>query len=369
MRILFLNQYFPPDPAPTGVLFEELAERLRECGHKVEFISAAQDYRVSQKSGGRMRREAAALIRILKAGFLARRPDLVISGSSPPCLLAAATMIAVRHRAASLHWAMDLYPELAVALGEISAGAMSRTIGALMRACYRRTNRVVALDDDMATRLSRFGVQPEIIRPWVFTPVLRQLATCPPGAQSHGAVWTWIYSGNLGRAHEWKTLLDAQALVEQATSTIRLRFQGGGPSWPAAQEYARELGLRNCEWLPYVAESELPASLLRCNACVVTQRPEAQGLLWPSKLGLVLSLPRPVVWVGPPDGAIVRQLRGQSHAGVFAPGAASELSRWLIARANDNSPVVSEAILDPFTHREEALHAWMTLVGDVANAG
>lgn len=369
MRILFLNQYFPPDPAPTGGLFGELAERLRERGHEIEFISAAQDYRVGQKSGGRMRREAAALFRILKAGFSARRPDLVISGSSPPCLLAVATLIAVRHRAASLHWAMDLYPELAVALGEISAGAMSRVIGALMHVCYRWTNRVVALDEDMAAHLSRFGIRPEIIRPWVFTPVLRQLAVCPPEEASNGAAWTWIYSGNLGRAHEWKTLLDAQALVEQSTSTIRLRFQGGGPSWPAAQEYARELGLRNCEWLPYVEEAQLPASLLGCNACVVTQRPEAQGLLWPSKLGLVLSLPRPVVWVGPPDGAIARQLRGLSHAGVFAPGAVSELSKWLIARANDNSPVMSEAILDPFTHREEALHAWMTLVGDVVDAG
>ena len=29
------------------------------------------------------------------------------------------------------------------------------------------------------------------------------------------AEWTWIYSGNLGRAHEWETLLRAQQLIEQ----------------------------------------------------------------------------------------------------------------------------------------------------------
>ena len=48
MRILFLNQYFPPDPAPTGVLLGELAERLREAGHVIDFISAAQEYRTGQ---------------------------------------------------------------------------------------------------------------------------------------------------------------------------------------------------------------------------------------------------------------------------------------------------------------------------------
>ena len=40
VRVLFLNQYFPPDPAPTGILLAEMAGALREAGHEVAFASS-----------------------------------------------------------------------------------------------------------------------------------------------------------------------------------------------------------------------------------------------------------------------------------------------------------------------------------------
>lgn len=310
-----------------------------------------------------MRREATALLQILRAGMGARRADVIVSGSSPPCLLIAATLIAARHRAISAHWAMDLYPELAVSLGEVRAGIMASGLHAMMRWCYRRTRHVVALDDDMARHLAHSGASAVVIRPWVFAPVVQHLRNLNLKSPLLGeGPWTWIYSGNLGRAHEWSTLLEAQALVERRTSGVRLRFQGGGPSWPLAQARARELGLKYCEWQPYVEESELPASLLRCDACVVTQRPEAQGLLWPSKLGLVLSLPRPLIWVGPPAGAIAQGLRQLPHTGIFAPGQVDELADWLVNQSTQRGAAPAEAALDPAAHRDGALKQWEELL-------
>ena len=357
MRFLFLNQYFPPDPAPTGALFGEIAEALREEGHSVDFVAARQDYRAGQKQGGRMIRELKALGRMLLDALRRPRADVVVSGTSPPCLLAVATLAARWHRARSVHWILDMYPEIAVALGEIPAGAMAGAIARVMRWGYRSAAAVVALDEDMAARVRRHGVEPALIRPWVFAPVLRRLAEARAECS---AEWTWIYSGNLGRAHEWETLLAAQAILEARGADVRLLFQGGGPSWPAAQARARELGLRRCAWRDYVAEAELPESLRRGAVLAVTQRPAAQGLLWPSKLGLVLSLPRAILWVGPPDGAIARLLRGNPHAGIFAPGQAAEVAEWLLARRQSPAPVAPA--LDAAAHREEALRAWKDLL-------
>ena len=115
MRVLFLNQYFPPDPAPTGVLLRELADELERAGHMVDFVAAREDYRAGQKKGGRMVREARALGRMLLDGLRRPRVDVVVSASSPPCLLVVATLVAAWHRARSVHWIMDLYPEIAVA--------------------------------------------------------------------------------------------------------------------------------------------------------------------------------------------------------------------------------------------------------------
>ncbi len=358
MRVLFLNQYFPPDAAPTGVLLRELADELERAGHTVDFVAAREDYRAGQQKGGRMLREAKALGRMLWDGVRRPRAQVVVSATSPPCLLVVATLVALWHRARSVHWIMDLYPEIAVALGEVRAGFLVRMIGQVMGWCYRRAARVVVLDADMAARLRVYGVESAVIRPWVFAPVLRQLAAA---RGERTGEWTWIYSGNLGRAHEWETLLQAQAILEKRGAGVRLLFQGGGPLRAAAQVRAGELGLRRCEWADYVEEEELPSSLLRCEVLAVTQLPAAQGLLWPSKLGLVMSLPRPILWVGPVDGAIAQTLRAFPHAGIFAPGEAGAVADWLLARKSGGAAVPVAAVFDPAVHRTGSLTEWTRL--------
>ncbi len=357
VRFLFLNQYFPPDPAPTGILFRELADALEADGHAVDFVAARQDYRAGQRKGGRLLREIWALLRMLGDSLFRKRPDVLISGTSPPCLLVVATLAAAWHRARSFHWIMDMYPEIAVALGEVPSGFLHTVLGGILRWCYRRCDGVVALDADMAAHARRHGIEPTIIRPWVAAPLLEILA------RAHGepaAEWTWIYSGNLGRAHEWETLLAAQSSLEAGGADIWLLFQGGGPAWPAAQARARKLGLKHCEWRPYVEAEELPASLLRGQVLAVTQLPAVQGLLWPSKLALLLGLPRPLLWIGPTDGAIAQMLRVLPHAGIFAPGDAAPLADWLRARRHSLTSRV--APLEPAAHRTAAIEAWKGLL-------
>lgn len=356
MRVLFLNQYFPPDPAPTGILFREIADELARLGHETDFVDAAQDYRAGQGGGGRMKRELAALRRMVRAGKSRPRADVVVSGTSPPCLAIFADRVARRHRARHIHWAMDVYPEIATALGEIRAGSLlAKFTGWLMGRAYRRCAHVVALDADMAAVLRRHRIEPQCIRPWVFKSILDRIGDDPALA----AEWTWIYSGNLGRAHDFETLLRAQQIIEQRGDDVRLLFQGGGPGFPLAKKRAAELGLRCCEFRDYAPEDDLRVSLLRCHALAVTQRPEARGLLWPSKLGLAMSLPRPLLFVGPTDGAIAGELRQFPHAATFAPGDAEGVARWLLAQRDSAPPA---AVADPVAHRAAALAAWLRLI-------
>ncbi len=359
VRFLFLNQYFPPDPAPTGLLFRELGDHLSALGHEVESIASGQNYR-ADKSRKRMVRETRALTSIFFRGLRARRPHVVISGTSPPCLLVAAALVAKWHRAKSVHWSMDLYPELALALGEMRPGILARCLESLMGWAYRRTDRVVALDEDMALHLQQYGVKAEVIAPWLPAPAAAE-ADLSTIHHPSSAIPAWIYSGNLGRAHEWTTLLEAQALLEKRGSPWRLIFQGGGTARPFAQARARELNLTRCEWKDYASENELRASLLACHAVVATQKPETRGLLWPSKLALLRDLPRPLIWVGSLEGAIARELRTWPHAGVFAPGQARELADWMERWQTGEKFKVSRAA-DAVGERAQALEKWALLL-------
>jgi glycosyltransferase involved in cell wall biosynthesis len=356
MHILFLNQYFPPDPAPTGILLREVADRLCDSGHTVDFVAARQDYRCGQQKGGRMRREMMALARMLFDALRRRRPDVVISATSPPCLLLVATIVAIWHRAKSIHWVMDMYPEIAVSLGEIREGGLSAMIRRFMGWCYRHAQAVVVVDKDMAVRLGEYGVDAQVVAPWVFSSVIEQVNRASAEPEEP---WTWIYSGNLGRAHEWETLLAAQAILEKRGAGIRLVFQGGGPARSAAEAKAAELGLRECVWKGYAEEAELPNTLRRAEVLAVTQLPAAQGLLWPSKMALILALPRPILWVGPTNGAIARELRPLPATGIFAPGEAEALADWLVAckSAGESRPAI-----DPGSVRKAALNYWREIV-------
>lgn len=353
MRILFLNQYFPPDPAPTGILLGEIAEAAVRAGHEVAFASSGQDYR-GAKRGSRLWREVRGLWTLFWTAARAGRVDAVVSATSPPLLVLPAALIAKWHGARHFHWLFDLYPDLAVVLGEMPGAAS--LLGGATRWAYGQADRVVVLDEDMAARVGaeRMAVMP----PWVLRPMLEARAAQLGTPRAAGAR-VWLYSGNLGRAHEWDTLLEAQRLLEAGGDSWTLVFQGAGPAWKGAQERARALGLRRCEWRPYVPEGELPASLLAAEVLVVTQRPETCGLLWPSKLALVKSLPRRILWVGPKDRAIGRELSQLAHAGVFEPGDAAGVARWVVEGAAPGDSFVPE---DPAAVRERGLREWISML-------
>jgi hypothetical protein len=78
-----------------------------------------------------------------------------------------------------------------------------------------------------------------------------------------------------------------------------------------------------------------------------------------------MSLPRPILWIGPTDGAIAAALRALPHAGIFAPGQAKAVADWLLARHAEGRAQITRTI-DPAAHRSEALAAMSRLVGDLA---
>src|SRR5262249_28990812 len=123
----------------------------------------------------------------------------------------------------------------------------------------------------------------------------------------------------------------------------------------------KELGLKQIEWRPYVPEGEVRSSLLEADCLVVTQKTEVCGMLWPSKLALMLSLPRQILFVGPVDGDIARSLRDLGHTGIFAPGDCEGIASWFIdiKRDTDTTPALA---IDAAEHRAESLAKWVELV-------
>ncbi len=381
MRVLLLNQFTPPEGAPTARLLGDLAGAFEREGWEVVCIGCGSGYQKGAKSGlGRLWRDLTANVKLLVAGLLAGRCDWVVCLSDPPGLPFTAAVVAAVRRARLAHWAMDVYPQVAVALGALRPGLISRAVRAAMRFSYRRAAVLTALDGDMRAVLEKTASRDDarVLPPW--PPAIPAVVEAPKSEASRpsAASRVWLYSGNLGRAHEFRDLLEAQRLLENEGAGWRLVFQGGGPGREAAMRYAAELGVRDCEWTGYAPEEELLGSLLWADALIATQKTAVAGLLWPSKLALMTLLDKPLLWVGSPDGQVARDLRascqrdagntpsrnglgyGPPRHGVFAPGDAAAIAAWLRGLPPADAAPSREAVTGRVAAvRERGLQLWV----------
>src|SRR5262245_50361444 len=111
-------------------------------------------------------------------------------------------------------WSQDIYPDLAVAFGLVTARhPVTRTLTALQAATYRRAARVVAISEGMARRLQSHGVPSDRVRVipnWADGSVLRPIDHSDnPFRREHGldARFVAMYSGNLGEGHDVATFV------------------------------------------------------------------------------------------------------------------------------------------------------------------
>jgi glycosyltransferase involved in cell wall biosynthesis len=136
------------------------------------------------------------------------------------------------------------------------------------------------------------------------------------------------YSGNLGRAHEYHTLLEAAGLLA-ADDDLEFLMVGGGAGMTALRTGAMERGLRNLHFHPYVTRTELPDSLAAADVHLVSLLPALEGLIVPSKFYGILAAARPVVFVGDPEGEVGRIIAEAQIGAVVSVGDATGLARVL----------------------------------------
>lgn len=195
----------------------------------------------------------------------------------------------------------------------------------------------------MAGAVAAAGVPADritLIRNWA----PRELHSAPPASEVAARREQWqardrfvvVYAGNLGRVHEFTTVLDAIAAL-QDNPAIAFHFVGRGPRMASVERATRVRGLRQVSFHPPVPRAELPALLAAADAHLVTLRPAFGRLVYPSKLAGILAAGRPALFVGPPAGAIARFLREHDCGVAFAPGAAGPLAATITSWAADRT--------------------------------
>jgi glycosyltransferase involved in cell wall biosynthesis len=179
------------------------------------------------------------------------------------------------------------------------------------------------------------------------------------------------YSGNLGRAHEFETVLSA---AEHLRDDRRLCFLfiGGGRNFAELAHSARERGLDHLfRFLPYQERKVLRLSLGVPDIHLISVRPELEGLIVPSKLYGIAAAGRGIIAVAAADGEVGRLVRRHECGFVVEPGRGKLLADTLL-RLRANNALVAEmgrrarAMLDAKFTRRQAFERWRTLVDEIS---
>jgi colanic acid biosynthesis glycosyl transferase WcaI len=184
MRILFLNQYYVPDVAATGQLLADVAEDLVVQGHEVHVICSRRTYRggvqafaknevakgvhihrVGATGFGRSRK-IGRLLDWLSFYMLAmwralrlKKMDVCVAMTTPPFIALIAFLLSKFKGTRSVIWAMDLYPDIAVAYDVLSRKSLLfHMLTRLNIILYRNAAAVISLGETMTDRLQSLGV-------------------------------------------------------------------------------------------------------------------------------------------------------------------------------------------------------------------
>lgn len=332
LRILLLNEYYPPDTSATAKLAEVVVKTLA-VRHEVTVIAGRPSYdpteghpyyllRTERKGAVRVRRVGStafprhrmkrrlsnylSYLALALPVALATPADLVLAMTDPPIEGLLGALVARWKRLPYVYNIRDLYPDMAVGGQIVEQRRWVRWWERLHRRAMRQATRVVVLGEDMRERIAAKGIDPSRIALVRDGAELQDL----PAVEGHPAAkairagfkFVALHAGNLGFYGAWEALVEAAREMEG--EGFGLVFVGGG----AQRERVEQLGggSKAVRLLPFRPAEEIPYVLGAADVHVITVRRGLEGVVVPSKLYGILAAGRPVLAVTPETSDVAR---------------------------------------------------------------
>jgi glycosyltransferase involved in cell wall biosynthesis len=310
---------------------------------------------------------------------LIRRGDVVVAKTDPPLISVVAGWVAGCRGAMVVNWLQDLFPEVAIELNvRFLQGWMGKLLEWLRNRSLHGARMNVVLGRLMSDRLAALNVDRDrmrIIHNWADG---RAIVPIPPDDNPLRKEWGLEgrfvvgYSGNLGRAHEFSTLLEAMERLKEDDRIVFLLI-GGGPRLAWVKLESARRGLTNVLFKPYQPRELLCLSLAVPDLHVVVLQPRLEGLIVPSKFYGIAAAGRPTLLIGAKDGEIARILNETEAGFVFPVGAGEALADMVAELSSDPARCLrlgrnARTVFEQRFDCDLALRAWRDLLSGLADA-
>ncbi len=368
-QIVFVNRFFYPDESATAAVLTDLISGLSLGAYDVTIVTGRSFY--TKDAGKLEKRDSfgdAAVIRVsslrvfnssifgrilnyiafhilatLTVFRIVRRDDIVVCLTDPPLLSLTLSLPLAIRRAKLINWLQDIFPEVAVRL---DFGGPLKALASLSKrprnSIWRRSAKNVVIGERMRDLLSGNGVKEDQI---AVIPNWCDETQIQPFAENDNPLRTeWgfssndlvvMYSGNLGRAHDTETVIDAMRILKSMDrSEIKFVFVGGGAKVQSLMELARTEDLDAVRFFDYQPRERLSESLSVADVHWISLIPELEGLIVPSKYYGICAVGRPSLFIGDADGELGVLLSDHECGWTVSQGDAAGLAQLLCALAD-----------------------------------
>ncbi|HOC68127.1 MAG TPA: glycosyltransferase family 4 protein [Candidatus Hydrogenedentes bacterium] len=353
MKILFLCQYFPPEPgAPAARTHEHAKEWVRNghevtvvCGipnhpdgevplnyrHNFVYEEVLDDIRVLRcwflvaANAGRVRRSIAfisfMLVSLYWSVVKGGRADVVMA-TSPQLLCGLSGYgVALVKRALFVFEVRDLWPRQIIDLGVLRNPWLIALLRGVERFLYRKASVIITVAEAARRELVQSGVPPEKIHTItnaialdVFTPQPRL------GAMRYRYGWgernLVMYIGTHGLSQGLETVLAAARELEDRED-LHFVFVGSGAERESLIKTAEKDGLKNVEFIPNQPRPDMPEFYAAADICLVPLKQREVFLTnIPSKMFEIMACARPIILGVEGQG---REILEAAGAGVAVP--------------------------------------------------
>lgn len=344
MRILFLTQWFQPEPFFKGLPF---AKALKEKGHDVEVLTGFPNYPGGKVYPGyRVRfyqletideitvhrvalypsHDKSALSRILNylsfslssflvGPWLVGKPEVIyvynLVTLGPPAFL-----FRLLFGSKVIIDVQDLWPE-SVANSQMLVN--TGTLSVLNRLCdwvYRGADCLTVLSPGFKKELTKRGMTPgkiEVIYNWCDEASI--IVDAAPLGSVKPLEFKWkfvvLFAGTMGLAQGLDTLLDCAGLCRERLPDVQFVLIGGGVDRPRLQQRAEEMGLENVTFLPPRSMETMGEIFEMADALIVHLKDDPLfRITIPSKTQAYLYAGKPIIMAMRGDAANLVQEAG-----------------------------------------------------------
>ena len=329
--VIFIKRFFYPDHSATSQILLDVTFHLADVGYDVkivtsrlryddpdevlqtnETVNGVEVYRVWTTRFGRknlagraidyLSFHISAMIALISIVMI---DDYVVAKTDPPMISIVAKIVCLLKSAKLINWNQELFPEIRI------LEYANKPLLYLRNNSLKNAHSNVVIGESMRDKLISIGVKDSRIRVipnWsdgekiypvnrVENPLIKEW-----GLENKFVVG---YSGNMGRAHEFNTILDIASHF-RTDKNVMFLFIGAGAKKEWLEKQVKSMSLTNFAFKPYQPRRFLALSLSVPDVHLISLLPNLEGLIVPSKYYGVAAAGKPCLFIGDKQGEIAR---------------------------------------------------------------